>query len=745
MFKSLQIRYKFLVSYSLLFVVTSLLLSGVIYAFVRSTIEAGVERELQQTTGMILNMVKTSAGASIRNHLRAIAEKNRDIAGYYHRLALSGILTPEEAKQKAGAVMLSQTIGTSGYVCCLDSSGIMAIHPEQDIVGSDVSGHAFAREQIRMKQGYLEYEWKNPGEERPRPKALYMAYFEPWDWIISASTYRNEFRQLVNVDDFRDSILSITFGRTGYSFVLDLEGRPVIHPGFQGGNGAPGQAMQEKDIREMLEKRRGRVLYDRQRPGGSENRQELVIFNSLPEYGWIVASSSCPDEFYGPLKTIRNVIAGAFVLSLLLVLPITFTISSSITNPLHKLMAHFDRGVSGDFTARMAIESRDEVGQLTQYFNRFMGQLEAYHRNLRDEMEVRRVAEEARLETQARFRSAMEAAPDPIVIYDMDGRVIFLNPEFTTVFGWTLDECRGRKLDHFVPGENWDETTMMIERILSGKPIRNVETRRLTRANTLLCVSISSSTYRDSGGRLAGTVIILRDITASKNLEKRVMDISNMERQAIGQDLHDDLCPHLIGIQGLATVLELNLADHGPEDHDGDRVMAARITGLITEAITKTRALARGLCPVHLVSHGLYSALNELAGQMGESSAADICFTGDDTIVIDDNTIATHLYYIAREAIANAIRHSGAAHIRVRLDQPAPGGIRMRVNDNGRGMAGNADGNTAGGGIGLRIMHHRAAMINARLEIKALEMQGTTVELTLQEPAGTARGDSASD
>ena len=52
-----------------------------------------------------------------------------------------------------------------------------------------------------------------------------MVYFKPWDWIISVSAYREEFHELVNVDDFRESVLSLRFGETGYSYVIDLKGK----------------------------------------------------------------------------------------------------------------------------------------------------------------------------------------------------------------------------------------------------------------------------------------------------------------------------------------------------------------------------------------------------------------------------------------------------------------------------------------------------------------------------------------
>ena len=229
-FADLRIRYKLLISYSAVFVLSFSIGSGIIYSFVKEVIETNIESELTNTTQTILNMVRTSAGVSIKNHLRAVAEKNRDIAHHFYQQALAGSFSMEEAKNRTREVMLSQTIGKTGYIYCIDSQGVILIHPENALVHVDLSDYSFIADQKIRKVGYLEYNWKNPGETHPRPKALYMTYFEPWDWIISVSSYRNEFRELVNVDDFRDSILSIVFGQTGYSYVLDLEGNLIVHP-----------------------------------------------------------------------------------------------------------------------------------------------------------------------------------------------------------------------------------------------------------------------------------------------------------------------------------------------------------------------------------------------------------------------------------------------------------------------------------------------------------------------------------
>ena len=81
------------------------------------------------------------------------------------------------------------------------------------------------------------------------------------------------------------------------------------------------------------------------------------------------------------------------------------------------------------------------------------------------------------------------------------------------------------------------------------------ETRR-NQDGDVRTVSISGAAYRDNSHHLVGSVIILRDITETKRLTNLLMDIGDNVRQTIGQDMHDDLCPHLIGIGGLAAVLK---------------------------------------------------------------------------------------------------------------------------------------------------------------------------------------------
>jgi PAS domain S-box-containing protein len=317
----------------------------------------------------------------------------------------------------------------------------------------------------------------------------------------------------------------------------------------------------------------------------------------------------------------------------------------------------------------------------------------------------------------------MEAAPDPIITYDMLGCVTYLNTAFSKVFGWTADECLGRKMDHFVPEENWKETDTMIQDVLAGKTLSGTQTRRYNKAGDIVHVSISGSTYRDRHGQLVGSVIILRDITKSKQLEKQVMDIADRERQNIGQDLHDDLCPHLIGIEGLSSALAADLK----EDASPHQPLADDIVVLIRQGIDKTRGLARGLCPVHTVAHGLETALQNLAGHTSSVYRVDCRLLCDNAVSVKDNTAATHLFYIAQEAVNNAVKHSGAQTITIELHL-VKDSIQLRIRDDGKGIPAIRPKS----GIGLQIMQYRASMIGAGFTIESSDTSGTVVQVLLR-------------
>ena len=95
------------------------------------------------------------------------------------------------------------------------------------------------------------------------------------------------------------------------------------------------------------------------------------------------------------------------------------------------------------------------------------------------------------------------------------GKVLYVNPAFTKVFGWTPEELLGKKID-YVPDENRPETQMMIDKVLAGESFSGVESHRYTKEGNILDVSISAAIYSNREGIPVGSVHTLRDITDQK-------------------------------------------------------------------------------------------------------------------------------------------------------------------------------------------------------------------------------------
>jgi two-component system cell cycle sensor histidine kinase/response regulator CckA len=141
----------------------------------------------------------------------------------------------------------------------------------------------------------------------------------------------------------------------------------------------------------------------------------------------------------------------------------------------------------------------------------------------------RKRAEEALRESEEKYRTVLETSLDPIVVYDMEGKVTFFNPAFTRIFGWTLEERLGKKMDLFVPEETWPETQKMIEKVLAGENFSGFETLRYTKEKNIVHVNMSAAINKDQNGKPIGSVINLRDITEQKKLEGQLHHALKME------------------------------------------------------------------------------------------------------------------------------------------------------------------------------------------------------------------------
>ncbi|MEO6124416.1 MAG: histidine kinase [Ilumatobacteraceae bacterium] len=198
----------------------------------------------------------------------------------------------------------------------------------------------------------------------------------------------------------------------------------------------------------------------------------------------------------------------------------------------------------------------------------------------------------------------------------------------------------------------------------------------------------------------------LHEVEASR---ARLVNVADEERRRLERDLHDGAQQRLISIG-----LTMRHAQH--QLCAGDHDEASRtLDGAVVEiagAVDELRELAHGLRPSSLDA-GLSSALREL----GRRAPLPVSITTTaERFVPDAETTA---YFVAIEALTNAVKHAHATRVVVCADQ-CDGALVVRVTDDGIGGA------APRGGAGLSGMADRLAAVGGTLTVNSGHT-GTTV------------------
>jgi len=154
--------------------------------------------------------------------------------------------------------------------------------------------------------------------------------------------------------------------------------------------------------------------------------------------------------------------------------------------------------------------------------------------NVRRELTERKRTEATLKESEQRYRLLLESSPDPIVLYNILGKATYVNPAFEQTFGFSSKELLGKQIE-FVPPENWPETKVAIENMLSGKKIQLFETQRMTKDGRVLDVQLSSTLYYDRNDKPAGNIVTLRDISAQKEAERELRKYHDHLEELVGE------------------------------------------------------------------------------------------------------------------------------------------------------------------------------------------------------------------
>ena len=301
-------------------------------------------------------------------------------------------------------------------------------------------------------------------------------------------------------------------------------------------------------------------------------------------------------------------------------------------------------------------------------------------------------------ESEVRFRTALEANPDPVVIYDIEGNVTFFNHAFSEVFGWTLEECRAKKMDMFVPEKNWPETKQMIETVMAGKNVSATETCRYTKDGNIIPVVISGSIYYNRNGKPEGSVINLRDISEQKRLQAQLQMAQKIE--AIGTlagGIAHDFNNLLMAIQGNVSLMLLDTdvshSHYAALMSIEDRIQSgSKLTGQLLGYARKGKYELRPLNPNYVIEE-----TSETFGRMRKDISIDKNLSSELYEIRADNgqmeQVLLNLFVNAADAMPAggklSLTSENVTHedMKDNVYNPMPGlYVKLTIADTGTGM-----------------------------------------------------------
>lgn len=247
--------------------------------------------------------------------------------------------------------------------------------------------------------------------------------------------------------------------------------------------------------------------------------------------------------------------------------------------------------------------------------------------------------------------------------------------------------------------------------------------RRLVRERTAELSAANLKLVREIGERKEIEARLFRSREGLSRLSRHLQEGREEERTDLARDIHDEIGSALTGLK-----MSIDLLGDRHAGNPDFRMMQDRLKSRIDEAMENVRGLIARLRPPILDDLGLGAAIAWQARVFGETSGIPCRVAGAAKGLDVPGDRATALFRIFQELLTNVARHSGATEVEVRLRKEA-GTIALTVIDNGRGMP--RDALSAPGSLGLLGIQERLAKFDGSFRVTRPKGGGTRAEVRL--------------
>ncbi|MFO0948488.1 MAG: response regulator [Planctomycetota bacterium] len=329
----------------------------------------------------------------------------------------------------------------------------------------------------------------------------------------------------VLIDGLIEKVWQGTVGITGFSFLVDDEGRLIsgvpssLSGSFPsaGGDGAPAMAQ----LVERVRKGEPAPLYFVLK--GEECR---VYYSSVPRTRWTIGLVYKELEVLHHIHDSQMIAIASLGITSLLAIAIAAMLYRLIINPVQRLKEAQKRVAEGELDLRAIEGSQDELGELARSFNRMAATLSAADTQLRRELERRERTENSLRESEERYRLLVENSSDMIAEVDEVGNLIYVSSNVETLLGYPPEEMKREISADWVHPED-------AARVSDGFRVGegHMEHRFRHKDGSWRWVESSFRRFQAGNGKIH-SVVLSRDITDRKRAEETREQLETQLRQA---------------------------------------------------------------------------------------------------------------------------------------------------------------------------------------------------------------------
>lgn len=358
-------------------------------------------------------------------------------------------------------------------------------------------------------------------------------------------------------------------------------------------------------------------------------------------------------------------------------------------------------------------------------------ELTSVNRALVLEITERMQAEQAFRLSEARLAGILNIAEDAVIVIEHDRSISLFNQGATKLFGYDPEEVLGQAIDRLLPERfRHDHASHINTFARSPESARRMAQRREVfglRKDGSEFPAEASISKLTVGERTTFTVIV-RDISDRlmtehqlQSLTTQLMTAQEEERRRIAQELHDDINQRLALLAIDMGRIESDPAVMTDQAREITRSLAQRLA-VISDDV---RRMAYQFHPSILDDLGLTAALKQLADEWSVKTGIKVVVVQEELVDPLPRNIASCLYRVTQESLANIIKHAKAA--RVELELTCDGQeITLSIYDTGVGFD-LKEIQARHSGLGLVNMRERVRSVGGHFDIQSEPGRGTHI------------------